>query len=808
MTIEEILSRLEGVKGGNGQYAARCPAHDDKRASLSVSTGQDRRILLHCHAGCTVPEILEALGLKESDLFPDKAQKVPCKPQEARREVVARYDYTDAQGRLLNQKTRFADKSFSWRHYENGRWWNGRKGDPVLYNLPAVAGAKCLYIVEGEKDVETLKAAGIPAVCGADGAGPGKWRPQYTEALRGKRVAVIQDNDNTGKAFAAETANALHGAAESVLVLDLARIWPELPEHGDTTDIWEHFGKEGLDRIQQLAKDTPEWEPVDLNHFNHLNHTVLNSDSDTFAPFAPFAPPNTNQLPVFPVECLPPALGKYVQAVADNIQVSVDMAAVSALAVCAICVQRKFIVNPKPGWVEPLNLYAVIVAKPSERKSPVMKSMTKCLYQYAKEENERRAPEIEAYRTQKAMLENTIKSMMEAKPKNNEDKLAAILDKKRELRELKPVNPLRLLADDITPEALTSLIADNGGKMAIVSAEGGIFETLSGMYSNKVNIDAVLKAYSGDYIQVDRKGRPSESIDHPALTILLFIQLLVLNNIMDNDTFKGRGMLARFLYSIPQSTVGHRVYDTPAVDPFTERDYENLLYSLLSIPEPENIQAIRLSDDAAALSKDFFEELEPRLVDELEEMDDWAGKYHGQVIRIAGILHCCIHGEDAAAELVSGGTMQAAITIGRYFLEHAKAAFRLMGLGESQDVKDAKYILKRIDSTGQTEISKMDLIRLCGRFKSVEDMEPILNVLVDHGYIKIEKARTGKRGRPAETIYLNPEYKTADYNDLNDLNGCNDEALNPEYITQKAQKAQKPVKWAYNAELGAEIMED
>lgn len=777
MTIEEFLSRLEGVKEEHpGQYSAKCPAHDDKKASLSVGKGRDNKIVMKCHAGCTVPEILDAMGLKETDLFPDSQ-----KPTQERPKVVARYNYTDAQGRLLNQKTRFSDKSFSWSHYENGKWWRGRKGEPVLYNLPAVAGAGFLYIVEGEKDVETLKAAGVSAVCGADGAGPGKWLPQYTEALRGKQVAVIQDNDKIGKAFAAETANALHGAAASVRVLDLTRIWSELPEHGDTTDIVEHFGKEGFDKIQQLAKDAPEWAFVPFDPFVAQSE---NENTDPFTPFAPFAPPNINQLPVFPVECLPPALGKYVQAVADNIQVSVDMAAVSALAVCAICVQRKFIVNPKPGWVEPLNLYAVIVAKPSERKSPVMKSMTKCLYQYAKEENERRAPEIEAYRTQKAMLDSTIESMMKAKSGNDEDKLTAILDKKRELRELKPVNPLRLLADDVTPEALTSLIADNGGKMAVVSAEGGIFETLSGMYSNKVNIDAVLKAYSGDYIQVDRKGRLPESIDHPALTILLFIQFLVLNNIMDNDTFKGRGMLARFLYSIPQSTVGHRAYDTQAIDPFTERDYENLLCSLLSIPEPENVQTICLSDEAAALSENFFNDLEPRLVDDLEEMDDWAGKYHGQVIRIAGILHCCIHGEDAAAELISGGTMQAAITIGRYFLEHAKAAFRLMGLGESQDVKDAKYILKRIDSTGQTEISKRDLYRLCdGHFNSIEFMEPILNLLVDHGYIRIEKIKTG--GRPTENVILNREYER-----------------------QKGQNRQNPQKWVYDSELDAEILED
>lgn len=764
--FHEFLSRLDGVKrcsppeGMISQYMAKCPAHDDKKASLSVGESREGKTVIYCQAGCDTVDVLNAMGLTKADLF-DNSQK----PERKRPKVTARYNYTDAQGNFLFQKTRDEAKGFSWSHKENGKWVKGRGGEPVLYNLPAVAKATCLYIVEGEKDVETLKRAGIPAVCSADGAGPGKWLPQYTEALRGKRVAIIQDNDSSGKAFAAETANALHGTAESVRVLDLTRIWPELPEKGDTTDLVEHFGKEGIDKIQQLAKDTPEWEPMDLNHLNHLNQ----SDSESvFAPFAPFAPPDTNQLPDFPVDSLPIKLANYIKAISESIQVSLDMAAVSALAVCAICVQRKFIMNPKPGWVEPLNLYAVIVAKPSERKSPVMKAMTKYLYEYTKNENESRTSDIEAYQTQKKIIENAIESMMNSK--HEEPDLKAILDKKRELRELEPVRPLRLLADDVTPEALTSLIADNGGKMAIVSAEGGIFETLSGMYSNKVNIEAVLKAYSGDYIQVDRKGRASESINCPALTILLFIQFLVLNNIMENDIFQGRGMLARFLYSIPKSKIGHRIYTTQPISPFIEKDYENLLYSLLSIPEPEEAEAIRLSDDANALSESFFNELEPRILDDLEDMEEWAGKYHGQVIRIAGILHCCLHGVDSAAELVSGGTMQNAITIGQYFLEHAKAAFGLMGLNESQDVKDAKYILRRINSTGQSEISKMDLIRLCGRFKSVEEMEPILNLLIDRGYIRIEKAKTGKRGRPAETIHLNPEYKTTDLNDLNDFN--------------------------------------
>lgn len=256
MTVEDFLPRLEGVKQVSpNQWIALCPAHNDKKQSLSISRGADGRILLHCHAGCIVPGILDAMGLKEPDLFQKETRGTPCKPQQARPKVVARYNYTDAQGRFLFQKTRDENKGFSWSHKENGRWTKGRGGEPVLYNLPAVAGAKCLYIVEGEKDVETLKALHIPAVCGADGAGAGKWKPQYTEALKGKPGGRYQDNDDIGKAFAAETANALHGAAASVRMLDLTTIWPGLPEHGDTTDLVEHFGKEGIDKIQQLAKD-------------------------------------------------------------------------------------------------------------------------------------------------------------------------------------------------------------------------------------------------------------------------------------------------------------------------------------------------------------------------------------------------------------------------------------------------------------------------------------------------------------------------------------------------------------------------
>ena len=78
LTLTEILNRLEGVKGGHGQYTARCPAHDDRRNSLSVSVGEGGRILLHCHAGCSVRDIAGAMGLTVKDLFTEEHKPSPA----------------------------------------------------------------------------------------------------------------------------------------------------------------------------------------------------------------------------------------------------------------------------------------------------------------------------------------------------------------------------------------------------------------------------------------------------------------------------------------------------------------------------------------------------------------------------------------------------------------------------------------------------------------------------------------------------------------------------------------------------------
>lgn len=250
MNLQEVLSHFDGVKRRNeNEYMARCPCHDDKKQSLCIGNGE-KGVVLKCQAGCDTRAILDRVGLKPADLFFEKKQ-------DNRPQIVATYQYPNGV-----QKLRRSDKSFAWRRPDGkGGWIYNRKGVPhSLY----IAGelSEDVAITEGEKDADNLHKLGWTAVSGEDGAGPGKWRSEYTEQLRDFPVVIFQDNDDVGKAYAQEVATALSGVAKSVHLLDLSKIWPEIPEHGDVSDLIARFGEEqSSDMIAELIRKTPAWAP-------------------------------------------------------------------------------------------------------------------------------------------------------------------------------------------------------------------------------------------------------------------------------------------------------------------------------------------------------------------------------------------------------------------------------------------------------------------------------------------------------------------------------------------------------------------
>lgn len=255
MNPATLAERLSARRNGAG-WTARCPAHEDRVASLSIGTGRDGRVLLHCHANCDTEAIARAAGLEMADLFPDDDR--PSKPT-----IASKYDYRDADGRLVYQVVRFSPKGFRQRQPNgSGGWlWNLKGVDRLPYRLPELLAADPrwpVFIVEGEKDADRLADRGLVATCNAGGAG--KWSGSFAAHLRGRPVVILPDNDDPGRKHAQAVARSLQGAAKSVRIVEL----PGLPEKGDVSD-WLADGGDA-DTLVSIARETEEFDAAEPSH--------------------------------------------------------------------------------------------------------------------------------------------------------------------------------------------------------------------------------------------------------------------------------------------------------------------------------------------------------------------------------------------------------------------------------------------------------------------------------------------------------------------------------------------------------------
>lgn len=248
--VKKILASLKGVRerSHGQQWDALCPAHEDRRASLSVGVGADGEVLLKCQKGCSTDVIVGILGFTMADLWP--ATEADRGPAPARRRIVAAYDYRDETGQVLYQVIRYDPKGFAQRRPAGGgRWeWSLLGVRRVVYRLPELLAAPLstpVYITEGEKDAEALGALGLVATTNAGGAG--KWLAAYAEAFRGRPVVILPDNDQAGREHAQAVARALKAVVASLVIVEL----PGLAPKGDVSD-WLAAGGTG-EALARLA---------------------------------------------------------------------------------------------------------------------------------------------------------------------------------------------------------------------------------------------------------------------------------------------------------------------------------------------------------------------------------------------------------------------------------------------------------------------------------------------------------------------------------------------------------------------------
>jgi hypothetical protein len=244
----------------------------------------------------------------------------------------------------------------------------------------------------------------------------------------------------------------------------------------------------------------------------------------------------------------------------------------------------------------------------------------------------------------------------------------------------------RWLVDDATPEALAGLLATYG-RIALLSPEGDVFDQMAGRYNQAAgpNLGVYLKGHAGDLLKVDRRGRSPEYVERPCLTIGLTVQPEVLQGLASRPGFRGRGLLARFLYSLPESLVGHRQSGARPIPESVADRYTLELQALatsLTRPPTDDPTVLTLDPQAGELLLGFERDLEPRLAagsGDLAHLAGWAAKLAGASCRLAGLLHLASHLREGWAHPISPDTFANAIQLADYLIDHARAVFDLMG---------------------------------------------------------------------------------------------------------------------------------
>lgn len=222
-------------------------------------------------------------------------------------------------------------------------------------------------------------------------------------------------------------------------------------------------------------------------------------------------------LPPFPLDALPPWLARFVDELAVALQTPRDLPGVLALVALATAAGGRAVVEVRPGWREPLNLFAAVAMAPGSRKSGVFARITEPLNVAEREAIAGAKPLVVEASTRRKAAQSAADQAAAIAGKSDPDKRDDAVSRAVAAAEMAeavtvPAMP-RLLADDATPEALASLLVEQRGRIALLSPEGDVFEMMAGRYSKTgPSLGVYLKGHAGDAMRCDRKGRAPEHV--------------------------------------------------------------------------------------------------------------------------------------------------------------------------------------------------------------------------------------------------------------------------------------------------------
>jgi replicative DNA helicase len=622
--------------------------------------------------------------------------------------------------------------------------------------------SKELWITEGIKKVDSGLSHGIECIVGLLGVWNFRGKNEHggitaladwdSIALNGRDVVIAYDSDVM---------------ANPKVHMALERLSAFLTQRGA--------------RVRYcLMPDLPNGEKCGLDDFFAAGGTRLQLDAyipdalpgaqDIWEPPIPLDDPVG---PPFPVDALPGTIGAYVLAVAEQTQTPVDMAATVVLGTLSASAGGKYeIVIDEVGWREPAHTQMIVVAEPGQRKTGIFRIITKPLVDHELSVNKEERRALAEWESQERALVQQLQAAEKAgarpdhKPHGDADLLRTATVEALEEHRAARRRLTQIIADDVTPEAVKSLLAEQGGHIAVMSAESTFFSITAGArYSDSPNLDVLLNGHAGDRIRVDRKGRPSEIVERPCLTLCLMLQSEVLRSLGQSPGFITRGAAARLLPSLPPDMLGRRRVDVQPVPDDVAEEWANVVKTTVKYQGADEDGAalpwaLRLDPYAKAIFRDYRIRHEADMGRDgpYADIREWTGKQEGAVLRIAGLLHAARHEAPENVD-ISGDSIRRAIAIMDYFAEHARIMYRLMR-GQSNHAH-AQTVLDAIDAIRdlggpitQREVHR----RLRGRvaFESSRSLDGPLAVLEDLGYIRRHKFTGARGGRPSEVIERNP----------------------------------------------------
>jgi len=476
---------------------------------------------------------------------------------------------------------------------------------------------------------------------------------------------------------------------------------------------------------------------------------------------------SSTETPDIPADMLPGWLGRYVAAKAASTQTPATMSVLFSMSVVAACVQRRYLVAPHgidSDYTESASLWGLTAAPPGSRKSAVVDGATQPIVAWERSAAKRAQREIAFVKSRRIVAEATIKRLQGQVGKTNDaderERLRAQIEAEQAEMPDEMFAP-RIFTGDVTVERLQGMLVEQGGRVSVLSDEGGLFSTLAGTYGGGAgpSLDALLQGYSGGEVRVDRATRTAH-ISRAAVTLGLMIQPGLMNDAAGSNRFKASGLMARFLYAIPRPFVGGRdVRAFTAMPEDVRKEYAREIDALLGDPAIEGPHTperkLPMADDAREAWLDFAQEIEDGLAPggDLAAVDEWAAKLAGNCARIALLFELITSGP--GAELVCADSVRQAVALCRLLIPHARAAFRLLAADEVD--RNADAVLAWARALGAREgFRQSDVHRaLHGRFTKRERLVAALQRLQANGVLRHE-SRKNAGARASDWWAINP----------------------------------------------------